>query len=283
MANASSVIVIMLGEYMDSEMLRKVQLVQLEILKEVKRVCDKHNIHYFLTAGTLLGAVRHDGFIPWDDDLDIAMLADQYSLFCEIAPKELNPQFYFQNWDNDPTYPFEYGKVRKKNTLYVENKSDIKNKPGIYIDIIVYAGAPKRKQDRDRVYKKMLNYRRMLLCTCHYRPWMENDSMNLIKRVGYIYYEIMAKVLGRREIISRIKKLRATSNTDYLFPMIESKVYTTLMKSWYQESVYHTFEDDIFPIPCGYEHYLSAVYGDYMKLPPIEQRWNRHQIIEVKT
>ena len=266
---------------MDKDILRKVQLVQLDILKEVRRVCEKNKIQYYLTAGTLLGAVRHNGFIPWDDDLDIAMLDDQYKKFCEVAPFDLGDDYCFQNWDNDDMFPFEIGKVRKKNTVFIENKSDINNKPGIYIDIIVYSNAQKNKKERDACYNKMLAYHRMLLAICNYRPWIENGKTNYIKRIGYFYYNIKAKFLGRNRIIKRFKDLRNRKYTGYLFPMIEGSYYNTLKGEWFNEFELKKFEDDLFPVPKGYEEYLVLAYGDYMKLPPEDKRENRHQIIEV--
>ena len=130
---------------MNNEDLRKVQLVQLEIAKEVKRVCDDNNIKYFLTAGTLLGAVRHRGFIPWDDDLDIGMLRKDYDEFCKIAPKHLNSKYCFQTWDT-PLYPFPFGKVRKNGTIFIESKANTSMDVGIYVDILVYNDASEEEK-----------------------------------------------------------------------------------------------------------------------------------------
>lgn len=120
---------------MERELLRKVQLTQLEIAKEIRRVCEENDIPYFLTCGTLLGAVRHQGFIPWDDDMDVGMLRENYEKFCRIAPEKLKPEYCWQSWYTDPNYALPFGKVRKRGTLYLEAKSHRLEENGFYVDI----------------------------------------------------------------------------------------------------------------------------------------------------
>ena len=103
---------------MDNQ-LRLCQLRQLSIAKEIQRICKKHKIIFFLNAGTLLGAVRHQGFIPWDDDLDVGMLRSEYDRFIDIASKELDEAYFLQTWDSDPKYPMPFAKIRLNGTKYI--------------------------------------------------------------------------------------------------------------------------------------------------------------------
>ena len=121
---------------MEQEVLRKVQPILLEMLKEIRRVCDENGIRYFLYRGTFLGAVRHKGFIPWDDDMDVAMLRSDYEKFCEIAPQKLSDEYCFQNWHTDRDYAHPFGKVRKRGTVYVEAKCRRLPENGFYIDAV---------------------------------------------------------------------------------------------------------------------------------------------------
>ena len=98
-------------------------MIQLEMLKEVKRICEEHDIKYFLDSGTLLGAIRHKGFIPWDDDLDVAFIREEYNKFLNVASKELDNRFFLQTWNNDNEYALPFSKIRMNNTKFVENNS----------------------------------------------------------------------------------------------------------------------------------------------------------------
>lgn len=123
----------------DSIDLRELQLLQLEIAKELKRICDENDIDYFMIGGTLLGAVRHKGFIPWDDDMDFGMTVENYNKFIEIAPHKLDERFFLQTEDSDQNYHNIFAKIRMNNTHMIEKVTDkqiIHN--GIFIDVFPY-------------------------------------------------------------------------------------------------------------------------------------------------
>lgn len=269
---------------MDKATLRKVQLVQLEIAKEIKRVCEENNIKYFLTAGTLLGAIRHKGFIPWDDDLDIAMLKKDYDRFLEIAPEKLNKEYEIQNWYTDPNCPFEFSKIRKKGTVYIEGKGSDKKDNGIYIDIIVYINFADDENELIKTHNRMLNLHRILLMKCGFKPWYDDGRTNWKKRIGYLIYQAKAVFTSHEKLVKEFKEIqnKFPDTTENLHGMIESRAFSPLKREWYKNIEMVEFEDDLFPIPIGYEGYLKLCYGDYMQLPPEIERENRHQIINVK-
>ena len=128
----------------DGSQLRKQQMRMLEILKEVDRICKKHHIQYWLSSGTLLGAARHKGFIPWDDDLDIEMLLPDYRRLMKILPEELPDNLALQNVKTDPNYFFFYAKVRDRNSFLAESNhyDRVWKERGIYIDIFPFYKQP---------------------------------------------------------------------------------------------------------------------------------------------
>jgi len=126
------------------EMMEEIHKIQFEMALEVKRICQNHNIEYFLIAGTLLGAVRHKGFIPWDDDLDIGMLRIDYNKFISLAPIEMDKKYVLQTWDTDPGFALPSAKLRKSGTKYIERNSQKANiHNGIFIDIFPFDNAPR--------------------------------------------------------------------------------------------------------------------------------------------
>ncbi len=275
---------------MDNETLRKVQMVQLELAKEVKRICKELGIHYFLDSGTLLGAVRHKGFIPWDDDLDIAMLRDDYERFMREAPALLPLDYYLQNWESDKGYGFAFAKLRKNNTVFVEEAAERTSAhKGIYVDIFPYDVYPEDKKKRKWQGKRCFWLRRLVLAKCGYKPWImssSNTAIRLAKGLAYGVLGVFAKIVPKVALINQYVSTCTKYNGEeskYLYEQGGASDYGewVVPRKCFESFVELPFEDDQFECPSGYDEYLTCVYHDYMKLPPEDQRENRHRIINI--
>lgn len=116
--------------------MEKLRIIEVDILDEVVRICNKYDINYYLAYGTLIGAVRHKGFIPWDDDIDIWMFREDYDRFAKIAEKELSEKYYYQDWHKEKEYPYNFAKVRLNDTVVLQKPiTKLNIHHGIYIDI----------------------------------------------------------------------------------------------------------------------------------------------------
>lgn len=267
---------------MERELLRKVQLIQLELAKEVKRVCEENGIRYFLYRGTFLGAVRHKGFIPWDDDMDIAMLREDYDKFRRIVPEKMDPKYCFQDWHTDPGYALPFGKIRKRGTVYVEAKSAVLEENGLYIDIYPLDYAPEDPKERRLLAKKLLHLYRIKLMKSHYTPWMEVDKIVWYKRIGYLAYQTASLFVSQKKLIDTYEKLvRAVPATDTLYEQSSTPTTYYYDKAMYEGAASYAYEDTEFAANADYDTVLSNLYGDYMQWPPEDKRENRHQIIKI--
>lgn len=267
---------------MEQEMLRKLQLTELEILREIKRVCWENGIRFFLCSGTFLGAVRHQGFIPWDDDLDIGMLREDYERFCRIAPEKLHPDFCLQNWHTDSAYALPFGKVRKRNTLLVERKSIQLEENGIYVDVFPFDFAPTSSSEQRAMAGQLVSLFRRKMMKSGMRPWMENDQIVWKKRIGFLYYQFLAMFDSHEKLIHRYEALAASVPDSPI--LCRQRGWSKLdcyNREWCEELDDYPFEGELFPGPKQYDLFLSSLFGDYWKLPPEETRENRHQIVRL--
>ncbi len=263
------------------EELRKVQLLELKVLKEIKRVCTKHNIKYFLTGGTLIGAVRHKGFIPWDDDIDIAMMRPDYDRFLEIAPKELGPEFSLLAIQHDPKIGTFFSKVVLNGTTYrnVQQPDDAKNF-GFLVDVLPYDNIYDNKV-LAKLYFCWLNF-----CVVLYsmKNGYHNGTTKLKRFVAEamkICFFWMPKKWLRNIIINYPYRLneKKTNTKAYLSGRygIPREMRSAYLFGEYTEL---PFEDDTFMVLKEYHAFLTELFGDYMKLPPVEQRVT-HQVAEL--
>ena len=266
--------------------LRDIQLIELKILKDVAKVCEENGIEYFLEAGTALGAVRHSGFIPWDDDIDIAMDRENYNRFLEIAPKLLGNEYHVQSRELGENCPYLYTKVRLNGTHFSEvatRNLDIHH--GIFIDILPYDNVTDNLVERKRHFSKCRFWIRVF--SLRSLPETGIQPQKTIK--GWIRYvarklvhwilQLVPFVIIDNQINGLVNKFNglATENlTCYAYLMdfvIEKETLFPTKKL--------AFEDAFFSVPNNVERHLKKMYGNYMQLPPTEKRVG-HNIHEVK-
>lgn len=254
---------------LSEEELKQLQSVELELLVEFDRICRAHNIIYSIDGGTLLGAVRHGGFIPWDDDADVIMVRSEYVKFKKIAEKELDKdRFYLQDMDNTEGYRWGYGKLRRKNSSFVRmNQEHMPYEQGIFMDIFICDNVPENYSARRICNFVSYIYRKFLWSKvgCQVEHGVKRVLMKLISQIP----EKAIKRSYRRYIRHRNKK--ASNWVKCLtFPAC-NKTYG-YKREWYEDVEDITFEDVMLKGSRKKEEYLEFLYGDYMSLPPIEKR-----------
>ena len=267
---------------MEREVLRKVQLTQLEIAKEIKRVCEENGIGYFLCCGTFLGAVRHQGFIPWDDDLDMGMLREDYEKFLQIAPEKLNPKFCVQSWYTEDEYSMPFAKVRMRDTLFLEAKGTMLKENGFYVDLFPFDYAPETAEEQAAHAGKLCGLCRTKLMRAHYKPWMENDRILWKKRIGYLYYQLRSLFVTGETLARQYDAIaRSVPESKALCRQRGLSKLDVYDREWYREYGEYSFEGVLFRGPKNFDAVLTAQFGDYRTLPPEEERENRHQVVKV--
>lgn len=258
-----------------AEILRKAQLKMVDILVEVDRICEKHNINYWLNYGTLLGAVRHKGFIPWDDDCDICMMRTDYEKFVSIAKQELPSNLFLQNSETDPSFPRTMTKVRMKGTKLVEfdESENEKYHQGIYVDIFVWDfHHPMIMTILDKI--KVINDWKYSRKKYPKGSW-KRSAVQIAVILPYIFYSTMMKLL---------RMVSAFNRKDDSLIYIGQEVKGCDMKFFDKQIIFPlrkdtAFEGHYFAVPNKYDELLQKIYGDYMKLPkPEDRRWHAKKI-----
>lgn len=260
---------------MTAEEQRKISLVQLEIMDEVHRICTKHNIPYYMIAGTLLGAVRHGGYIPWDLDIDIGMLREDYVRFRQVCVTELNEAYRYLDHEIEPRYDRPHALISKKKTkLHLKYDHQNPETPnfGIYLDIFPLDNVPNDQKLRNRQEKVLKTIRRLKQWRIPY-----SYSTKLWKRCGHYAMSFLLSWIPVKWINRLQQKQMQTydgNETTHVCSMASRYAYSKqcMPREIYGEPVLLKFEDRMYYAPVRYAEYLERLYGDYMKLPPLDKR-----------
>ena len=265
-----------------SNEVKLMQKIQLDILKELDRVCRLENIQYGIDGGTLLGAVRGGGFIPWDPDIDVIMLRDEYEKFYQACFKHLNTDKYFlQEERTDPDYRWGFTKIRRKNTSFVRcGQEHLKMCNGVFIDVLVMDNVPDSFFER-KLYE-FFCYR------CRFVMWSEvgkHCEQNLFKREMYK----LANHIPVEYVFKRLRKVRNywnRKNTKLVRYMTCRYTYNKKLegipRKYFEKYQKYKFEDFEFPGFYEYDKYLTLLYGHYMTLPPMEKRVSHMPVSELE-
>ncbi len=250
-------------EQYKQQQLRRCQLKQLTILEEIDRICRKHHIDYWLDGGTLLGAVRHGGFIPWDDDIDIAMRKEDMERFVGIAPGELREGLFLQTPQNEPESKEPIVKVRDLNSFYVEGADNFaaNYQKGLFVDIFPMIKYPTVSRKLMKPIAKGISKSYSILHKAHYYS-LRSFAEFFWFGAKYIMFRCLWSVL------------------DVFFPK-DTYLSNILINNGYgimhrQDTVFPlgtiTFEGKTFSAPANPDAYLSDLYKNYMEIPPVEKR-----------
>lgn len=254
------------NKYLDKYLnrnLRDLQMKELSILKEIDRICQKHNIDYWLDGGSCLGAVRHKGFIPWDDDIDIAMRLEDLPRFIEAANQELPENLFVQTRESDPSTRLPITKVRDKNSFYVEFRDDFSRpyQKGIFIDIFPFIKYPTANVKR---------MKRTILAICRSRAILTVQHYYSLRSFVEFFY------FGAKYLFNSLiwKCMCLWSKRDkYYGNIILNNGYGIVHR---YDSVFPVskieFEGCLFNAPNNPDAYLKDLYHDYMQLPPVDKR-----------
>lgn len=268
--------------------IKEIQKIELEMLLEFDRICKKHGIKYQLFAGSLIGAIRHQGFIPWDDDIDVCMLRSEYNKFLAVVEKELQNQYFFQTYKTDLNYMNKFAKFRKNGTVFKEMLvREVDMHHGVYIDIFALDNIePNTLRGKfqiwqiraiDSFFKHRLRVRHANM-EPGFKKFNSKLKYHLIKIIPIEKVKVENFVMN---IMKRFNNIETKYVADLSNPGKGNLEKFIIEKDVFDNSIEWEFEGHLFPIPRDYDKILTKAYGDYMKMPDEFDRVSHHNIVEI--
>lgn len=267
---------------MKQAQLDKLHEILLMLANEVDRICKKNNINYSIIGGTMLGAVRHKGFIPWDDDIDIGLLRNEYQRFLDACKTDLDERFELVNTSTDSDYVYGFSKMLIKGTNFVQKgHENTTNKKGIFIDIFPYDVIPdssfKRRiqKFKNYFYIKMLRQKSKVA---------DEQNWGIKEKLIFRILDFLCIFRTKKSLVMALEKNMIKYNkTDgkYVSNMSGFYGYTkeTLPKNYFDSYKRMEFENSELEVISKNIQALETIYGDYMQLPPVEQRRTHEFVI----
>ncbi len=261
--------------YQEVTDIREIQQMELGIMEYIHEVCQKIGVKYFLAYGSLIGAVRHKGFIPWDDDMDICMLREDYEKLQDYLIANPDERYEVMSYKNNLNYVYPFMKVQDNQTYLLEEDVRIDSNMGIYVDIFPVDG-----YEDDSVFKdKMTRLIKKRQLSCYTFKGITNTKSLLNSLIRYIsviifYFTNTNKYIRGIDELAQSRKVDDYELVDYLIYKDMNK--PVWKREWLDQTITGVFEGKEFMIPKNYHEILTSDYGDYTQLPPVELRFSHH-------
>ncbi len=269
--------------HLDNESRNKLKQKQIEIFKRFISICEKYRLTYFVVGGTALGAVRHKGYIPWDDDIDVALPREDYQRFLEVAQEELKENYFLQTHKTDLDYRFDYAKIRDNNSIFMEySVSKLNINHGIYIDVFPIDGYPENELKAWILEKRKAFIKNYLAKD---NVYLDNKMKSKKERILQIAAKLMFRDKTTTDIITELHK-------QYMkYSYSKSKKVACHGGAWghkeicekeqYGRGKIGMFESVEVRLPEKTHEYLTHKYGSYMELPSVDKQVPHHYCIRI--